>query len=40
MKFPDVLYDSELPDYKVSKQTHSMKESKKQKGIFFNLMKK
>ena len=31
MKFPDVLYDATLPDYK---ELSESKEKKKQKGIF------
>ena len=37
MKFPDVLYDAELPDYKPSKPS---KDSKKAKGLFNIMLKK
>ena len=39
MKFPDVLYDAELPDNKPIKQSSGGKDYKKGKGLF-NIMSK
>ena len=34
MKFPDVLNDGCVPDYKVSSSITSQNQSRKQKGVF------
>ena len=38
MKFPDVLYDAEIPNIKVKTENLAVKEKKKQKGIMSNMV--